>query len=319
MSDITFQVNLSPGDIAYASTTVPRLREAHPNVTEAVAVVDCCRPQRTKIVDPDSRFPAARFRERVAHICEIARDLQVQGCFDRVVFLHPGDAVLSEWARKYLRGLVTETHDYGGCALSAYLAVFEVPSTRFVVHYDADMLIYHDGGYDWAAESVPEVLRDERVVAVSPRISPPRDGLDAPSLNEGRPLTPHRAGWLNDWFSTRCFLMDLVRLRAYLPLLHGRALLETLTAKYLNRGYPRSPEMLLFRRIGAGGGRRLNLRSEQAWLVHPTTKPQQYLDLLPRIVASVAAGHVPAAQRGCTEVDLDAWPAFLDSSPEAGC
>jgi hypothetical protein len=159
------------------------------------------------------------------------------------------------------------------------------------------------------------------IVAASPRISPPfaeQTKLpDAPSLHEGRPLTAVNGGWLNDWFSTRCFLMDKEKLSRYLPLIKGRMLWETLAVKYLNRGYPRSPEILLFRRVGEAGGRRLNLSSNDAWLLHPHTKPDSYVTMLPKIMEAVRTGSVPEEQCGCPEVNLSAWQKFLPVKPDA--
>src|SRR5689334_1614679 len=67
------------------------------------------------------------------------------------------------------------------------------------------------------------------ILAVSPRIAPPpgnlaADGMvhvDAPGSGwlPTWKLTPASQGWDSDWFSTRCHLMDLDRLRGLLPLL----------------------------------------------------------------------------------------------------
>lgn len=316
MHDVTLQINLSPGDIAYARTTVPSLVEAHrANVDETIAIVDCCRPQRTKIVDPDRRFPAVEFSQRVEQIRAIAEELKAQGYLDRIVYLHPHDPLLSVLSQKYLRNIVRETHDYGGCALMSYLAALEVPTTRYVLHYDADMLLYQAPGYDWSVEARYLIDRQPQAVAASPRISPPfnQDDRvpDAPSLHEGRPLIPVEGGWRNDWFSTRCFLFDRHKLSEYLPLLQGRTLLETLIVKYLNRGYPRSPEIMLFQQVGRSGGWRINLKSDRAWLLHPATKPPRYIELLPQIQYEIQQHRIPERQRGYADIILSAWEEFL--------
>lgn len=319
MNDITLQINLSPGDIAYARITVPSLVEAHrASVDEKLAIVDCCRPQRTKIVDPDRRFPEPEFSQRVEQICAIAEELKDKGYLDRIVYLHPSDPLLPILSRKYLRNLVHETHDYGACALMAYLAGLEVPTTRYVLHYDADMLLYQASDYDWSVEARYLMDKEPKAVAASPRISPPfgeeNDVPDAPSLHEGRLLIPVEGGWRNDWFSTRCYLIDRDKLAGYLPLLQGRTLLEVLLIKYLNRGYPRSPEIMLFRRVGGSGGWRLNLKSEQAWLLHPATKPPRYIELLPQIQNEIRQSRIPVEQRGYANINLSAWEDFLAGS-----
>ncbi len=313
---VTFQVNLSPGDIRYAARTVPALVQAHTvPFGERLAVVDCCRPQKTKIVDPELRFPEPGFSQRVAQITEIVETLKADGYLDRIVYLHPQDSLLPALSHKYLGNWVHETHDYGGCALMSYLAALELPQTPYVLHYDGDMLIHQSAGYDWVSEAIYQMELGSEIVAATPRTSPPFSQAlgvaDAPSLQEGRPYVEVEGGWLNDWFSTRCFLLDRRKLDRYLPLLQGRTLLDTLIRKSLHRGYPRSPEIMLFNRLGQAGGRRLNLSSDRAWLLHPTTKPPLYLELLPQIQAAVVQGRVPKAQWGKTDIDLMAWDEFL--------
>jgi hypothetical protein len=316
MKNTTLQINLSPGDISYAHLTVPLLVESHrSDVDEVLAIVDCCRPQKTKVVDPDQRFPEQEFNRKIENISSIAEDLKTQGYLDRIVYLYPGNSLQPLLSRKYLGGWINLTHDYGGCALMSYLAAFETTMTRYLIHYDADMLLYQAPGYDWSIEARTFMDKQQNAVAASPRISPPFSHHlninDAPSCHEGRPLTCVEGGWRNDWFSTRCFLMDKEKLDGYLPLIQGGLLLETLAVKYLNRGYPRSPEIMLFKRIANAGGWRLNLNSEKSWLLHPATKPPQYLELLPQIQASVLRGEVPLEQKGYADIKLAAWEQFL--------
>src|SRR5205085_4039017 len=229
--------------------------------------------------------------------------------------LRENDPLIKELSAKYLRKLIMRTHDYGGCALMAYLAAFEVVDTKYLLHYDSDMLIHQSEDFDWTIEARELIEEQEKAVAATPRISPPfskQRGLpDAPSLHEGRPLQTIKGGWRNDWFSTRCFLIDRWKVFNYLPLLKGRMLFETLAVKYLNRGYPRSPEIMMFRRIGGAGGWRLNLQTEKAWLLHPQNKPPLYLELLPEIQSAVKVGQVPEGQRGYSEVNLPEWERFL--------
>ncbi len=80
MHNVTLQINLSPGDISYARLTIPALVLSHrSHVDETLAIVDCCRPQKTKIVDSDRRFPLEKFNQRVEKICEIAESLKEKG------------------------------------------------------------------------------------------------------------------------------------------------------------------------------------------------------------------------------------------------
>lgn len=313
--DVTLQVNLSPGDVAYGRLTVPALVRAHPRVASRLAVVDCCRAQRTRIFDPERRLAEPGFSERVAEVRRMAREFEADGLFDRVVYLTPDDPVLPQLARKYVRPWMRETHDYAGCAFAAYWAGFELPTTRFVAHFDADMMIHQAAGFDWVAEALSHWAALPNVVGATPRISPPgfaeRPEDDAPSRREGRPKERAPGGWVNDWFSTRCLLLDRERLAPHLPLVRGRLAWEYRLRRWLDRGYPPVPEGVLFRVLGARGLRRLNLDSEHVWLQHPQTKPPEFVALLPQMLAAIAAGRVPPAQRGEPDVMLPEWRAFL--------
>jgi hypothetical protein len=271
-------------------------------------IVDACKPQRTRIVDPTRRFPEHAYSERLERISSLARGWLASGLADRIEWLRPGDALFSKLSRAYLRTWVRETHDYGACAMMAYLAAFELCRTRYLLHYDADMLVHQDAGFDWSVAARSAMQSDTSIVAAIPRPSPPDEiEPDAPSRHERLALRPHTAGWLNHWFSTRCYLFDLERLRPCLPLLQGRLWWDSLAAKLLGRGYPRAPEILLHRRLSAAGRSRLNLSDRRAWLLHPVRKDPAFVAALPRLLAAVAAGNCPAAQRGHQDLQLEAW------------
>ncbi|MEH2197157.1 hypothetical protein [Nostoc sp.] len=320
MKNITLQINLSPGDINYAEITVPYLIDAHrQNVDEKIAIVDCCRPQRTQVIDPDSRFPEPEFSYRVQKICVIAEKLKAQGYLDRIVYLYPDSSLLQTIYRKYTSNLVNVTHDCWGCALAAYLAAFEVINTRYILHYDADMLLYQSTNYDWSVEAKLKMEKYEQAIAASPRVSPPfsqKTGLlDSPSLHKGDiPAVSDDGFWRVRWFSNRCFLMDKQKLLNYLPLLQGRFFIETMIRKYLNRSYPPSPEIMIFQRLREAGCWRLDLKTEQAWLLHPIDKSQRYIGLIPKMQKTISLGQFPISQGGWENIKLDDWEDFLNKT-----
>jgi len=319
MGDITLQINLSPGDPKYARETVPSLVQSHrDSVGEVLLVVDCCRPQGSRIVDRERKFPKPEFEKDLGEIRSIASSFEEKGLADDVVFLERGDDIIDHISGKYLRGIISETHDFGGTALMSYLAGLEIPDAQYVLHYDGDMLLHQKDEYDWCMAAQGFMEEESKAVAATPRVSPPfateRQMGDAPSVHPGRPFEPVEGGWKNDWFSTRCFLMDKEKLAEYLPLVQGRLLLETIVGKLVRHAYPRSPEIMFFKRIGKNGGWRLNLSSEQAWLLHPNDKGKKFLELLPRMQSAISEGIVPAQQRGYANVNLEAWEHFLQDS-----
>lgn len=305
--DITLQINLSPGDVAYAAVTVPALIQQHAGVRKVLLVVDTCKPGKTKLVDPEVRFPEPAFSKRVQQIIEIATSIQQQtpGC--DLYILKPGDPLLKKLGDQYLGGWYYHTHDYGGCANMAYWAGFELPDTTYVLHFDGDMLLYQKPGYSWMQEAVSLLQQHPAAVAATPRYNTPFEGaMQRPSFKHGVPYVQGHECWLDTFFSTRCLLVDKTRLQSYLPLLRGRILWETLAVKYLNRGFPRSPEIIMFRRIGGQGGRRLILKNYDSWLMHPHSKPPEYIQHLPKILSCVHAGKYPQGHTA-ENLELDKW------------
>lgn len=312
----TLQINLSPGDISYAYQTVLPLIDAHKNnVSNVLLVVDCCRPQKTKIVNPDVKFPKSKFRMNAKKIVKIANKIKIEKKSVTLFILDNKSDIYNHISKKYLGGIIDETHAFGGTALMSYFAGLEIPQSRYIIHYDGDMILHQKRGYDWSVEAIEIMKSRPNVVAATPRISPPfankKNTGDAPSLHPGRALTPDFGGWKDDWFSTRCFLIDKDKLSNFLPLIEGKELLRTLFWKALKHRYPRDVEIMLFRRIRSSDGWRLNLSSEKAWLLHPDNKSDKFLKLLPEIQHLVSLGKVPNKQRGYADINVQAWERFI--------
>lgn len=312
-TNCTLQINLSAGDAAYAAVTVPRLLHAHPGCAERLLVLDACRQPRTRIYNPEQRAPFENWRQRLEVVRSLSRDLLGAGLVDRVEELTHDDRRFSIWATRYQRPWMRQSHDYGGCAVMPYWAGIDLPKTNYVIHYDADMWIHQAPGFDWAAAAIAALAMHSQVVMAAPRSSPPGFALDAPSLHEGRPATRVNEGWLNDWFSTRCFLIDRTRLAPHLPLI-GRSWGAVLALRrLLDRGYPPAPEIILHRTLGARGLRCLHLADERAWMLHPIQKDATYLRLLPALTSALDRGQVPPAQRGWADIRVDEWTSWNPS------
>lgn len=312
-NNITLQINLSPGDVTYAQQTVPRLVEAHQSIKNRLLVVDCCRPQKTKIFDPDQRIPVHVFEHRVNLLLELVEDLRVKCAFTEVAFLHPNDKQLfKQLSLKYLDGLYECTHSAGGTANMSYWAALYFPKTRYILHFDGDILIHQKEGNDWVQDAIAFMKKDDSVVAAVPRLSPPDKNKNGREYVSRHIKFQNSEYWIDDWFSTRHFLIDNQRFESFLPLVRGRIKMELLLRKWLKRAFPRDPEILLFKTIGGNGGRRLILKNENVFLLHPTQKNDVFLRLLGRIMASVDKGLIPKDQEGKEDLDLDAWVNFLE-------
>jgi len=308
-AEITLQINLSPGDRHYAHLTIPALVARHEDIKQRLLVVDCCRPQKTKLVDSDSKYPLPAFLAQVEEIISLSEGFLKEGLVSEVIYLQPGAPIFKQLSSKYLNGAYACTHSAGGTANMSYWAAMEIPQTRYIIHFDADMLFYQKPGYSWYQEAVAYLQEEPGAIFAVPRLCPPVDGggPDAPSLQEGRPFQSFTGYWMNDWFSTRLFLLDKVRLQARLPLVKGWLKGELLARKYLKRAYPLDPEIILARSLWTTKDRRIILKNSDAWALHPPEKGEYFLELLPHMLKRIADGKAPLQQQGREDVILNAW------------
>lgn len=310
-SNITLQINLSPGDIEYAHITVPALIDHHDEAGNILLTVDICKPQSTKLVNRELRFPEPLFSEKTDKIVKIAEQICARYDNCTMYVLKPDDAIIKTLGDKYLNGWYYNTHDYGGCANMGYWLGFELPETQYVLHYDADILLYQEAGYKWTTEAIELMKENKHAIASCPRYNTPFDFADeSPSYKHCIPFEKSKDCWLDAFFSTHCLLIDKHRFEKYLPLMTGLVLLETLAVKYLNRGYPRSPEIVMLRKIGKNKGRRLILNSFKSWVMHPHSKPPAFIEHLPQILDLVTQGKYPANHTE-ENIELEKWIALV--------
>ena len=313
---LTLQVNLAVSDRAYAQHIIPALARSHrAAATEILITIDGTKPQKTKLTDPAVRCPEPQFSQQVEELCALAESWRKDGVVDRVLCLRSNDPWLKDVTRKYSGPWLPETHDYGGRPITGYWAGIEAASTRYVVHYDGDMFLYQEPGFDWVAHAVQFLDTQELALSACPRLAPPYASHtsygDYASLDEGMWMHPVEGGWKQYYFSTRAFVVDREKLERHLPVGRGAILREQLLVKVLRRGFPRSAEKMWWSTFGKDGGYRLILATEKAWLLHPNFKPAEFPPMVPGIIASVNANRVPDVQRGHVDVDLEAWRVFL--------
>jgi hypothetical protein len=342
--DITLQINLCAGDLAYGERIVSALVAAHrADVREVLVVADACRPQSTPLLHAPSRFPAEEFAARVARLRDLCAALQSARQIDRVLWLEPDPTALRALNAKYAGVATAASHDHLGHAFSAYFLGWEAARTRYVAHFDADIFLWQEEGFRWLPAAVAALQSNEKLLAASPRIAPPlADGrmveITAPGSGwlPSWPLDRAPLGWESPWFSTRCHLMDRERLMRVLPLrgrrAHRRAaLINRILSPLFNvpsfsraapgtaarrlavrvPHFPLPPEVLLHEQAQAAGFRCLYLDDPRAWFIHPDTKPEIFLRLLPRLLASVGQrGDYPPAQSGRSGVQFDAWERY---------
>jgi len=344
-SQVTLQINLCAGDLAYAEQTVSALAATHrPDVAEILVVADGCRPHSTPTLNVDERFHADEFARRITKLEALCAHLQSAGFIDRVAWLRPDPSALRDLNRRYCGVVTSRSHDHLGHAFSAYFLGWDAARTRYVAHFDADIVLWQQPGFSWLRRATALLETDAALLAASPRIAPPpldHGMVHAEAEGSGWlpswPLEKVSGGWRSPWFSTRCHVMDRSRLAKQLPLASTRgprrerraaAIDRALSAVY-RRGelsrphricrslaarippFPLPPEVLLHEHAQAKGLACLYLDDPRAWFIHPDTKPERFLRLLPQLLAyATGRGVYPPDQCGVSGIRFTAWEAF---------
>lgn len=345
-SDITLQINLCASDLPYAEQTVTALVATHrADVGEVLAVADGCRPQSTPWLHADRRFPASDFGARLERLRELCARLEARKIVDRTVWLQPDSAALRTLNARYAGVSTPLSHDHLGHAFSAYFLGWDAARTRYVAHFDADIILWQQPGFSWLGAATAAIASDATLLAVSPRIAPPPPEdemvrVEAPGSGwlPTWPLVRTSSGWQSPWFSTRCHLIDRERLQPILPLTPARgragdlraARIDSALSSLYRRGvlsgggsrlgrvlssrippFPLPPEVLLHEHARRSGHCCLYLADPRAWFIHPDTKSDTFLRLLPRLLEVAGRrGVCPSIQRGVSGVQFSAWEEF---------
>lgn len=228
---LTLQINVCAGDLPYCELTVPALIKTHRrDAQEIVIVADCCRPQGSPYVHRPSRFPESAFDAKVARLRALVERWASERTVDRVEYLEPDPDALRELNKKFSGTPTAWSHDHLGHAFSAYFAGWNCANTRYVLHFDADILLYQSRGFSWSRTAIELLNDDPSLLSVSPRIAPAlgESGQMVRSDVAGSGWLPTwrldstPGGWRSDWTSTRCHLVDIERLKQLLPLRSSR-------------------------------------------------------------------------------------------------
>jgi hypothetical protein len=171
---LTLQINLAAVDVPYAKLIVPPLARAHrAAANEILLTIDRCKPQKTRQTDPAVRCKEPEFSQQLDELEALGATLLAQKLVDRVLVLKQDDPWLKDVTRKYSGPWLPETHDYGGRPITGYWAGIEAAANRYVIHYDGDMFLYQEPGFDWAAHAIPFLEKHELAISATPRLTPP--------------------------------------------------------------------------------------------------------------------------------------------------
>ncbi|RYE37008.1 MAG: hypothetical protein EOP42_01215 [Sphingobacteriaceae bacterium] len=298
LAELTLIINLCPADASYAALTAGYLAKSHrKQAKEIIIIIDDTKAQHSDFYNHQERYREPEFSINLEKIIAIANQMQANKLADEVLILSKYAAV-TDLHKKYLKNRLTETHDFRGAPITAYLAGFEACKTQYMVRYDGDMLL-HQSSVDWVLTGITLLQQHADCIAVSPQPAPSK--IIKSNLVKTDPTY---------WFSTRCTLFDRIKMLSTTPFIYGKYRRELLLRKWMQKTYPPALETMVFERFKSAGLKNYYLLN-QGWLIHPEQKDQLFVKLLPKIISEVEKGNFPKEQANKETLDLQAWEKYL--------
>ena len=303
--DVEVSILTCPHDTDFLGITVPHL------INSLVGL----NALRTLLVDwmpvtgHYSKIYPPRQEEKFMEICD---ELVAMGCIDRVVRIPYDEKTVAALMDSAFQGKFRATHNIRGYPI--YGSIYAVLSTkkRYLVHFDADMMIHQGGSKTWIEYGISLLDRHDDVGAVMPRSGPPtHSGIPY----QGSEKFEHDPRGFHSFssFSSRVYLIDVLKFRSLHPvepLWLGRR--DKIRSFFDGRGQALSWESIITKAFRQKSLRRADLLNHDSWSLHPPSRTKLFYDYLPDIIAAVEAGVYPPEQSGHYDLCLEHWPQFLE-------
>lgn len=303
MHPVTFEITVSPTDWRHAVEVLPhQLRQWAGQVAEVQLTLN--------LAARSGRYGTAE-QAGMRTLLSLLDDLCREHPHARVVEVDYGPAARAAVAERFFAGRPVPDRNHDGGPFYSYFFGWHAASHDLVLHTDSDML-FGGGSQAWVGEALDVLATHPDVLCTAPLPGPPTpDGALPPRIAEQhtrmggppRRLDAPPVAYRLHGCSTRLWLFDrstlAERLGGTVPLDAPR-LRSALRARLEGHPPVDLPERTMSRRMNRLGLARIDFLGSGAgmWSLHPTMRSEEFYAALPRLVARVEAGDMPAAQLG---------------------
>lgn len=303
--------------ILVARTDLPFLRQTLPHLVrmsqfpfcEKVLAVDTAPLSGDKLLRPGIGT--------LEQLKECCNEFLEAGIIDRIVDINYSKSYQDQVYRKHFGCPIQPTHNYKGYPILGTIFHIEEAQGDYFLHYDSDMLLYQEPGYNWIEEGIKMMEENPEIVAIRPLTGPPKgDG----EMYQQYPYQYNPKGFYTfKFFSSRVYLINKKRFDQLLPLpILWRSYKNTflnslpLVAKnWMNvttqKGKLDSWEVMVSNQLERTEYIRAVLESPKAWTLHPKDRSPEFLQALPQIIQKIESGSYPPEQAGHYDLLLQYW------------
>jgi hypothetical protein len=300
-ADCSLSLLVSRPDVPYMMQTVPHIvRSLRFKFADRFLIVDTAPLHKRYVGSPNIAT-----LEQLRHSC---RTLTDKGVVDRWIEIDYSRAGRDSLCNEHYGQRLPNTHDFRGCPLLALPTAIRRCTSRYLLHFDPDILLHHAAGFDWVSWGIETLRTCPEVMFVCPRPGPPdpsghlkqgTTGYERDSRGFFRFLA----------FSQRKFLVDTERLKQLLlPL---TPIYISTARRWLARLRGESAlwtwEFMMDQRFKASGLIRADLDSPSAWTLHAPDHGREFVEKLPVLIMRIEKGEFPEQQSGDYDLRLEAW------------
>ena len=304
-------INVARTDVSFMMQTIPHLVGMcrHPFL-ERVLVIETAPLSGEK-----TRRPGIGTMDDLRSCCA---SLKERGVVDRIIERDYSDEVRRSVYRKHFHNdRIRATHNWKGYPVFGMMHNIDMASGEYILHFDSDMLLYQEKGFDWIREGIRLMEEDARIVWARPS-SGPQARVNNLYTKEYKIAKDPRGFYPIPGFSSRCFLLHKKRFEALLPMTvlwakrQGRVkdklprgLIEMWNA-VSGSGFLESWEKIVSRKVVEKGMMSAHI-ADRAWMLHPPDHGPEFIKALSSIIEKVEKGHFPPEQAGDYDLRLKLW------------
>ncbi len=316
-------------DVPYMLQTIPHLiRSCNYPFVERVLAMDTA----PLIGDKRYRYDTGS-QQQLEEACQT---LISKGIMDRVAQIDYNPELIKTIYEKYFGPqqapqMLNHTHNWKGSTVYASLYCIEAAASNYYLHFDADMLLHQDPGYDWITEGIKVMDTVPTIATIRPFCGPPDpEGkvIHFPKFyQDGGEFYGYKS------FSMRAYLVEKKRFAQLSPIplswkfpplwsrhlpklfqpLAGKIEGKLRNTKSVVQGAIDSLEPMTGKRLSETDFVRANLSSKKAWTIHPAKHNATFINILPQLIDFIEKGEYPLKQVGYYDLVLEAWEEFLEN------
>lgn len=237
------------------------------------------------------------------------QSLVQDGVIDEVIDIPYSAPERKQGYRKHFAPPLFHTHDCRGYPIWGSIFPLETVKTRYLVHFDSDMLLYQHPDYSWIEAGIEYLQKYPDIASILPLSGPPTSGGELlQQSQEQEPYIRDERGFYSfKTFTSRVFLIDIPKFEQLLPLQFDLPLKSRIRDLVYKKSCLRPWEEMVGQVLKKSSYVRVDLDSARAWTLHPSVRGTQFLEALPRLIQQIEAGQYPPEQAGYYDLELDCW------------